>query len=356
MQLLMNLVDESKQLNQAQFPLKLGYHGPKGRFKIIHQGLMIPNLPAPLYYLNFLTIIGQPNIPMIRNPYAIHTTALDTAMVISSSSPHMLGHFKHYSIQQDCQFTEGDYHFGGKERLQGSFPYFRLTREDDELAIDLNIYVKPIISHFTKLRLGVFDHWSLLCQCKGQVKYKGQVYAIDQMGSFEYARAMNIPYLPLCFFTYQIINLKDKRQLLLAQIRNNFNQIVQSRIYLRDESTCTAVMFDDGVYFKVHRVYPKVTTPNQQDMYLPREFEWCFSNADTTIQIHAQSRGDFKFGLAAGYVGSFTYQLKINDYSEEGSAGYCEYIDCRPLRWQEKKNEGKKTKKIAQMTPNYVKK
>ena len=42
MQLLMNLVDESKQQNQARFPLKLDYHGPKGRYKIIHQGLMIP--------------------------------------------------------------------------------------------------------------------------------------------------------------------------------------------------------------------------------------------------------------------------------------------------------------------------
>ena len=355
MQLLMNLVDESKQLNQAQFPLKLGYHGPKGRFKLIHQGLMIPNLPAPLHYLNFLTMIGQPNIPMIRNPYAIKTTALDTVTVISSSSPHMLGHFKYYSIQQDCQLNDGDYRFGNKERLSGSFPNFHLTRQDDELAINLNIHIKPIISHFTKLRLGLFDHWSLLCQCTGEVKYKGQVYAIDQMGSFEYARAINIPYLPLCFFTYQIINLQDKRQLLLAQIRNNFNQIVQSRIYLRDETSCSAVMFDEGVYFKVHRVYPKVTTPNRQEMYLPREFEWHFSNAETTIHIYAQSRGDFKFGLAAGYVGSFTYQLHINDYREEGSAGYCEYIDCRPLKWQEHKNEDRQPKKIAQMTPVTLK-
>lgn len=356
MQLLMNFVDESKQLNQAQFPLKLGYHGPKGRFKIIHQGLMIPNLPAPLHYLNFLTIIGQPNVPMIRNQSAIQTTALDTVTVISSTSPHMVGHSSRYSIEQDCQFTDEDYCFANKEHLRGTFPHFRLTREDDELSIDLNIYTKPIISHFTKLRLGLFDHWSLLCQCKGQIAYKGQKYEIDQMGSFEYARAINIPYLPLCFFTYQIINLKNQRQLLLAQIRNNFNQIIQSRMYLRDGNTAMAEMFDNYVYFKVHRVYPKVTTPNHQDMYLPREFEWTYQDEQRSIHVSAESRGDFKFGLAAGYVGSFIYQVTIDGEKEEGQAGYCEYIDCRPLKWQEKNNKEKKSKEVGHPAPFACKK
>ena len=115
-------------------------------------------------------------------------------------------------------------------------------------------------------------------------------------------------------------------------------------------------MFDEKVLFKVHRVYPKVTTPNHQHMYLPREFEWQFSDGETTIQIQAQSRGDFKFGLAAGYVGSFNYQVKINDYEEEGTAGYCEYIDCRPLKWQEKKNEAKNTEQQLETAPIALKK
>lgn len=355
MQLLMNLVDESKQLNQARFPLGLAYHPPKGWFKIIHQGLMIPNLPAPLHYFNFLTILGQPNVPMLRNPSAIKTTALDTVAVMSSISAQMVGQFNSYSLENECQLQNDYYQFGSREILSGTFPEFRLQRQDSELSVDLQIITQPIVSHFTKLKLGLFEHWSLLCRCKGTIQYKKQTFQINQMGSFEYARAINIPYLPLCFFTYQIINLKDQRQLLLAQLRNNFNQIIQSRIYLRDSNKSTAQMFDENVYFKVHRVYPKITTPNNQDMYLPREFEWNFSNGKTTIQIQAQSRGDFKFGLAAGYVGSFTYQVKIDEYREEGAAGYCEYIDCRPLKWQEKKNEGKNTNKIPEIVPIALK-
>lgn len=356
MQLLMNLIDESKQLNQASFPLKLDYHPQRGRFKIIHQGLMIPDLPAPLHYLSFLSLIGQPNIPMLRNPSAIQTTALDTATVISSCSANMAGHYATYSIENDCNFEPNFYQFANKETLQGDFPFFRLTRADDELGLDLQIQTTPIISHFTKFKLGMFDHWSLLCHCQGNVIYKGQNYAIDAMGAFEYARAINIPYLPLCFFTYQIINLQNQRQLLLAQIRNNFNQIMQSRIYLRDAKTAQTEMFDENVYFKILRVYPKVKTPNHQEMYLPREFSWVFQNENRKIEVHAESRGDYKFGLAAGYVGSFKYYVNIDGIEETGESGYCEYIDCRPLKWQEKNNEEKKLDEAVNVVPCALKK
>lgn len=355
MQLLMNLADESKQLNQARFPLKLHYHAPRGIYKIIHQGLMIPNLPAPLHYFNFLTIMGQPNAPMFRNKYAIKTTPIDTVALICSTSPHMAGHFHGYSIEQECQFGGNQFNYGGREQLIGKIPNFRLIRQDDELSVDLEIRTKPIISHFTKLRLGIFEHWSLMCECEGHIKYKNQNYLINEIGSFEFARAVNIPYIPLNFFTYQIINLENKRQILLAQIRNNFNQIVQSRIYLRDLINGTAEMFDEGVYFKIHRVYPKVMTPNHQEMYLPREFEWNFNKGQRSVHVIAESRGDFKFGLAAGYVGSFRYQVTIDGKQECGESGYCEYIDCRSLKWQEINREEKLSKKSALTAPCFAK-
>lgn len=356
MQLLMNLVDESKQLNQAQFPFKLDYHGPKGRFKIIHQGLMIPELPAPLHYFNFLSIIGQPNVPMLRNTSAIKKTSIDTVTVISSVSPHMVGHLSSYSINDDCSFRPSHFQFGNKEELIGEIPDFRLIRSDSELSVDLRIQTQPVISYFTKFKLGLFDHWSLMCLCTGEINYKGQRFSINQIGSFEYARAINIPYLPLCFFTYQIINLKNKRQLLLAQIKNNFNQIMQSRIYLRDLNICSAEMYDENVQFKIHRVYPKVKTPNGQEMYLPREFEWNYQDSKRQINICAESRGDFKFGLAAGYVGSFKYVVTIDGIAEQGESGYCEYIDCRNLKFQEQSKTEENIEKMANTVPCALKK
>ncbi|MFH7767621.1 DUF6670 family protein [Acinetobacter sp. BSP-28] len=357
MQLFQDLFDRSKQLNQAPLQSRLAYHAQKGRYKIIHQGLMIPNLPAPLHYLNFISLIGQPNAAMLRNESAIQTTALDTATTIASISPHMVGQLNSYSVSKDCRFSKGHFQFSDRETIHGSFPHFHIQRKDKELSFDLSIRTSNIISYFTQLRMGLADHWSLLCQCEGQLTYKEQKFEIQQMGCFEYARSINFPYLPLAFFTYQVINLENQRQLLLAQIRDSFNGILQSRIYLRDGKTGMSQMFDHNVRFKVHRVYPKVKTPNGQSMYLPREFEWgCEGKDGTCISIQAQSRGDFKFGLAAGYVGSFKYQVRINHHEETGESGYCEYIDCRSLSWQEKNKQEKMRDELVNPVPFACKK
>ncbi|MCO8041521.1 hypothetical protein OC498_12390 [Acinetobacter bohemicus] len=359
MQFLQDFLDRSKQLNQTPTVSSkhLAYHGPTSRYKIIHQGLMIPGLPAPLHYLSFLSIIGQPNAPMLANPSAIQTTALDTATVICSSSPHMVGQLQSYSIQQDCKFSSGMFQFLDREKLTGHFPHFQLQRSDAELSFDLSIHTTDLVSHFTQMRFSLADHWSLVCHCQGTVTYKDQKYTIESLGSFEYARSFNFPYLPLAFFSYQMINLSNNRQLLLAQIRNSLNQIVQSRIYLRDLNRMQTWLFDQKVYFKVHRVYPSVKTPNGQKMYLPREFEWCYEDdRGNQIWVQGQSRGDFKFGMAAGYVGSFHYQVKINEQTEKGDSGYIEYVDCRPLRFQEKDKAEKLLANLANPVPFLIKK
>ena len=64
-------------------------------------------------------------------------------------------------------------------------------------------------------------------------------------------------------------------------------------------------------------------------------------NGKVIFELYGESRGDYKFGLAAGYIGSFRYQLSWNDQCLQGEGGYCEYIDCRPLRWQEKNQNEK---------------
>ena len=104
MRLFQDFLDQSKQLNQAQKPIELCCHPPQDRYKIIHQKLVLANLPAPLHYLNFFSLIGQPNSPVFCNNNEISTTALDTATLLVSSSPHMVGQLSSYSIQHECQF------------------------------------------------------------------------------------------------------------------------------------------------------------------------------------------------------------------------------------------------------------
>jgi len=273
-----------------------------------------------------------------------------------SISPHMVGQFNHYSIEKDCSLKDDHYQFGDKYTLRGKLPHFQLKREDLELSANLKITTFPVMSCFTKFKLGLYEHWSLLCQCEGELIYKDEVFKIDQLGSFEYTRAINLPYLPLCFYTYQIINLEDQRQLQLIHIRNQFNQILQSKIYLKDLIKNKTECFESNVHFIVHRVYPKISTPNNHSMYLAREFEWQWCDKTRSIRIYAQSRGDFKFGVGAGYAGSFNYQLEIDGSHIEGRAGYCEYIDCRPLKWQEMNNHEKMLDQLEHPFPVVLKK
>lgn len=324
------------QSTQAPFALKLAYQPPSVWFKIVQQSLVITDLPAPLHYFNFKALIGQPNIPIFASSKHTHHS-LDVVSTINSVSSHMVGQSAEYSLTQDCYFKKDTYRFGQNLKLSGSFPFFNLIRNDLELAVELSIQTQPIISHFSKLKLGigVYQHWSLLCRCQGTLTYNGQRTEIDQLGSFEYARGFNLPFWALYFYTYQMIQLKDQRQLILIQTRNQYNHILSSKIYLRTTVQKDAICFDQHVEFSIHRVYPKIQTPCLNYMYLPREFEWQAQKGQHRIAIYAQSRGDYKSGLGRGYVGSFQYQIKVDDYYEEGEAGYCEFIDLRPLNWQE---------------------
>ena len=74
-------------------------------------------------------------------------------------------------------------------------------------------------------------------------------------------------------------------------------------------------------------------------------------NGKVIFELYGESRGDYKFGLAAGYIGSFRYQLSWNDQCLQGEGGYCEYIDCRPLRWQEKNQNEKMLDKLLLLQP-----
>lgn len=358
MQLFNGFLDQSKQLNQtpARLQSNLSLHAPAQQYKTVLLGLKIPNLAAPLHYLNFISIIGQPATKILRNECAIQHSAKNTATVMSSISPHMVGQLSSYSVQSDCSFKTNFFQFSDRENFSGTFPEFRLQRSDAELSFDLLIQTSSSFCYFNKLRLGLAEYWSQLCECSGEVNYKGQKYQIQQLGSFEFARAMRFPSLPVAFYTSQIINLSQQRQLIVMQTRDPLNRILQSRLYLRDFNSKQVQMFDEGVCLKLHRVYPAVTTPNRRKMYLPREFEWIVSAPDIKIRIQAQSRGDFKFGIGAGYAGSFSYQIKINEEEETGESGYCEYIDCRALNWQEKNKKEKLFDELANPVPVLLKK
>lgn len=342
---------KAKDRNQAP-STTFTNHPPTDYYKIVHQSLILPSLPAPLHYFNFFSLIGQPNIPILRSPHAIHTSALDTAVTLSTVSNRLREPWHSYSIQQECEFTVAQFHFAQRETVKGNFPHLRIQREHQELSFDFKVTVQPIQTHLTQVPLGLVEYWSAPCQCHGVLQYQNQSYEIDAYGCFDYARSMNFPYLPFAFFTHQVIQLSVNQQIILIHMRDQLNRILQSRAFIRDLDKCSTQILEDSLIFKVLRVYPKVQGADGQMMYLAREFQWCYQDQHHNLLIEGYSRGDYKFGLAAGYVGSFFYKVRYNQHHFEGESAYCAYIDCRPLRWQEddESEKGQKYGLITQKT------
>ena len=357
MQLFQDFFDQSKQLNQAPCykQQKIPFHTPTEKYKGVLIALKIPNLPAPLHYLNFCVQLGQVNVPILQHAHSKSAPELNKIHLMSSCSAHMMGQFEVHQKDATFDLASRHIHIADHADVFGEFPNFQFQREQSELSLDLSVQSSDIVSCITKLRMGMAEHWSVLSQCQGQVAYKGQVYNINQLGTLEFARAKAFPHFPLAFYSMSMLNLRNDRQLIFMQLRDARNQIVQSRIYLRDLQANTQQMFDTAVYFRIHRVYPKITTPSGRNMYLPREFEWCMQNENMQIRLQGQSRGDFKFGLGAGYAGSFSYQIQLNEQLDEGEGGYSEYIDCRNLNWQEHQQDQSVRMTQADSMPVLVK-
>lgn len=332
MKIFQDFFEHFKSKEQAPFHQRC--HPPTDYYKIIHYGLIVPNLPAPLHYLNFFSLLGQPNIPVLKNESAIETSPLDTAVVLASVSARMVGQLHHYSMQQHCQFTQQHLQFLDREKISGNFPHFYLERIDDELSFKLQLKVDLQPSSLIHIPFGLADYWSVPCHCEGELQYQQQYFRVDQLGCFDFARSINFPYLPFAFFTHQVIQLNTEQQMILLHLRDQFNRVLQSRLIYKDLIHNKTQIFED-IKFQIKRVYPCIQTPTGHKMYLAREFSWVLDNEKIQINIEAQSRGDYKFGLAAGYVGSFCYQIQLNQQFYEGKSAYCSYIDCRPLNWQE---------------------
>ena len=359
MRLFQDLLDQSRQLNQTpnnNKKLNLPYHVPNHKYKTIIVSLKVPNLPAPLHYLNFFTVIGVDESSIFYNESAIQTTALDTAVILVSSSPHMVGQLNSYSVSQDCFFNQQEFQFAQREHISGHFSSLLLERVSDELSFELEIEAVKPLNYFSKLRFNLAEHWSLTAFCCGVIVYKQQEYKINEIASFEFARSSYLSYLSCAFYIYQLINIGDEQQIIFVQCRNALSQLMYSRIYFKNIEKQNIQYFDTDVEFNIRRLYPKIKTPNNQFMYLPREFEWSYSNENFSIVLEGHSRGDFKFGLGAGFVGSFYYTLKVNDEIFEGTSGYGEYIDCRDLKWQEQNKEDEMMKKFEQAVPLMFKK
>lgn len=321
----------SYALRGTPFDPDTAFHPPQGRYRTAHYGLMFPNLPAPLNFLDVITVIGQPRITLWRNDHLVETTDADTAALLIGTGVEFPGQFRGYQVARDLELAADSslLRFGDDLRFEGSYPEFTVTYRNPAFDLDLRVHASDKVSHFAKFRGGLYDHWSLLCSYEGTVTWNGETVELSGLNTLEYARGVAVP-LPFTFFTYQIINIDDTTQVLMVEVLGPLGVPVQRAVYLRS-LTDHGGTYENNFAFEVQRLEAiSRRTPNGLSMRLATDFSWRVDDdhGDELIEIHGVTNNDYVYGMAGGYAGSYRYTGRFRGEPITGT-GYIEYIGNR---------------------------
>jgi hypothetical protein len=337
LQSLLAIPDRSSKHDGRPFDPRTPFTPPSGRFRNwAHYGVMVPGLPEPYRAFGLMSIVGTPGVEVFANDWAIRTTPRDTAYVVSGTNSMPGDTFASYSVQSECELApDGSVvRFGTVAWdwtvLTRSHPRYSLKRSVGHVTVELEISATPTVTWFIDIPR-FYQHWSLMCDYTGTITDGTRTTQISGLANVEYASGSGPNALPEAvakhltvpaeFFTYQVINLDGDSQLLLTQILVAGGGTLRTA-YLRDRRGSRRIT--TGIGYAMGEPTTR-TTPDGREMSLPGVWGW---HVDGHASIRATGAGDWRYGLGAGFVGSFDYTGEVAGRAVQG-VGYVEHIDLR---------------------------
>ena len=174
----------------------------------------------------------------------------------------------------------------------------------------------------------MYEHWSLLCRARGHVGAS----EVDALCTFEYARGVSVHSildrrlpsalrLPVPFFTYHVLNVNDRTQLLFSDVRGPRGIALQRAAHVR--SVDGAATRRSGHRFTVHASEAH-TAPDGRSMALPLSFTWAVDG----IEVRGRTNGDFVLRPRCGLRRLVRLRRRSRRPPVSG-CGYVEYVDLR---------------------------
>lgn len=328
---------------QATLPkeFELSPHTLYKRFGSTHYGVMIPDLPEPFRYLSWASVLGYVGFTITDTNYQMSKDGKgDTASLVHgtalSTTPEA---YRTFSIKNDIKFNQTPFaiNFDNQSVMHEDGDGFILITKREDLELELHLKPAKAISWFAYSAF--YKHFSVLMHYDGYIKQKGNRESIKGLCTLESWKAVatsmlknkwlveNIQ-LPVKVFSYQVINIDHEQQLLLAFICYEDQPILTSVYYRHIDGT--SIQYNGDILFEVTSLQeePQIT-PDGFPMNLPNTFRWAaYHNNQKVLDISAQVDTPYCFGLAAGFVSSYTWQGEFYDQPLVGR-GYLEYIDRR---------------------------
>lgn len=312
-------------------------------FSWSHNGVMIPNLPEPLRFLSMTTIVGSTGAPISELQHVPPPPGgpRNRATLNVSTAATAPGHWADLRIDSECELApDGSlWRYGDAVTLSGRYPSYRLAIRTPELEADLALECSDVVSWF--VHTPVYRHLSLLTRYDGTIRHAGITHEVGGTCAFEHARSFGsytvatrpvrsrLLRMPLDFFTYQVIDLGEDRQLLLTSVEAE-GKVAMNGAFLRD-ATGRSRALDRGLTFEVleHQPEPAIT-PDGVPTALPRRMRWrTGEGAAFALDVEAVVDGPFSWGLGNGYLGCYSFAGSVDGDPVEGRTGYLEYIDRR---------------------------
>ena len=330
----------SDQQNELPRDYNFDAHIFHKKFASTHYGVMIPDLPEPYRYLSYASVIGDVGAKITQTSkkltdYKPENTA---TLVHGTALSHTSDAFKIYSISEQLKFQQKPFQvkYADDSSLTEVDEGFHLVSNSDHLHVDIILKSTEALTWFAHSIF--YQHFSVLMQYEGTIRQQGKTVEVKGLCTLEHWKAISLSmfpqkflpknaYLPLTAFSYQVINLNDQEQLVLAFVGFASQPAYTAVSYRHVDGT--SIQYDDAIFKVIAlKVEPEVT-PDGFAMEVPQSFQWIVHHDNQKIlDMIAVVDTPYCYGLAAGYVSAYHWNGEFNQQKAEGR-GYLEYIDRR---------------------------
>lgn len=341
-QLLTPVLGAVRPEQQARLPRDYDFdaHVFNRQFASTHYGVMIPDLPEPYRYLSYASIIGDVGAKITKVSSKLTALALENTatLVHGTALSDDQEAYRIFNIQKQLKFQHSPFRidFAEESSLYEQDGAYRLVSQLDDLKADLTLTPTDALTWFAHSRF--YQHFSVLMHYSGTIRQQDKTVEVSGLCTLEHWKAISLSMLPKRFlttnlalpltsFSYQVINLNDQEQLVLAFV-GALGQPAYTAVSYRHING-TSIQYERADFEVAALKTEPLMTPDGYVMEVPQSFRWLVHHeGEKVLDILAVVDTPYCYGLAAGYVSSYQWSGEFKQQKAEGR-GYLEYIDRR---------------------------
>lgn len=302
-----------------------------------HYGIMIPDLPAPHYFMANMVLIGYSGWKAWDDNANLQSSARNTISIGHGTAATQHDPLLVMDRSQTNLAKDGSQlHFGDNYHIDCHFPDFRLRSRVGNFHADIHLTATGENSWAGDS--DSYRHYSLLCRYQGEIGMGSKRQSVTGLGTFEYGigflpyMATNKPLppplkLPVDFFSYHVINLDENNQLLFVTVGSMHKQAAAVVVEWRTAGEGCRRFGKSVTLEVIEFAEQQESYHGRSNMDVPRHFQWRIEGTDQgTVIIDGKIDTQWLYA-SMGYIAGYRWTSNLRDHGS--GRGYLEYSDRR---------------------------